>query len=120
MTALPSAFFAHVSQRVVQRLAAVLDREVDDRGRAAERRRARAGLEVVGRRRAAERHVEMRVDVDAAGQHVLAGRVDHRVGVHVERRADDGDLLVLDEDVAAVLIRRGDDRAVLDQRAHDR
>ena len=34
----------------------------------------RAGLEVVGRRRAAERHVEVRVDVDAARQDVLARR----------------------------------------------
>ena len=89
MTALPSAFFIHVSQRVVQRLAAVLDREVDDRRRAAERGGDRAGLEVVGRRRAAERHVEVRVDVDAAGQHVLARRVDQSVSAgHVERRAD--------------------------------
>ena len=35
--------------------------------------------------RAAERHVEMRVRVDAARQHVLAGGVDHPVGREVER-----------------------------------
>ena len=37
-------------------------------------------LEIVGRRRAAERHVEMRVHVDAAGEDVFAGRVDDPVG----------------------------------------
>ena len=38
----------------------------------------------------------------------------------VERRADGGDLLALDEDVADVLIGGRDDGAVLDQNAHDR
>jgi hypothetical protein len=60
-----------VVQRVAHRAAAVLDREVHDARRAAERRRDRPRLEVVGGRRAAERHVEVRVDVDAAGDHVL-------------------------------------------------
>ena len=92
--------------RVVQRLAAVLDREVDDRRRAAEGGSHRAGLEVVGGGGAAKRHVHVGVDVDAARQHVLAGGVDHLVRRHVERGADDGDLLVLDQDVAFVLIGR--------------
>ena len=67
---------------VVQRLASVLDREVDDRRGAAERRGDGAGFEVVGRGRAAERHVHVGVDVDAAGQHVLALGVDHPIGRH--------------------------------------
>ena len=42
------------------------------------------------------------MDVDAARQHVLAGGVDDLVGVNVrEARADDSDLLVFDQDVAA-------------------
>ena len=98
--------------------ASVLNREVDDRRRAAERRGDRAGLEVVGRRGAAERHVHVRVHVDAAGQDVLALGVDHLVGRHGQRRADGRDLLALDEDVADVLIGGGDDGAVLDQDAH--
>ena len=61
-----------VVQRVPHRLAAILDREVDDAGRAAERRRDGARLEVVGGRGAAERHVQVGVDVDAAGDDVLA------------------------------------------------
>ena len=61
---------------VVQRLAAVLNGEVDDRGRSAVSRRDRARFEIVGRRRAAERHVEMRVHVDAAREEIFAGGVD--------------------------------------------
>ena len=38
------------------------------RGGAAERRRARAGFEIVAGSGAAERHVQMRVGIDAAGQ----------------------------------------------------
>ena len=43
-------------------------------------RRARAGFEIVARRGAAERHVEMRVRVDAAGQKQHARGVDHSIG----------------------------------------
>ena len=69
-----------VVERVPHRLAAVLDGEVHEAGRAAEGRRDGAGLEVVGGGGAAKRHVEMGVHVDAAGHHVLAGRVDGAVG----------------------------------------
>ncbi len=104
--------------RVMQRLTLVLDREIDDGRGPAERRGGRARLEIVGGRRAAERHVEMRVHVDAAGQDVLAVRVDRLVRGHVERCPDQRDLLVFDEDVALVLIDRGDDGAVLDESSH--
>ena len=66
-------------QRGEQRGALGLDGEVDDRGGAAPRRGAGAGLERVRRERAAERHLHVRVHVDPAGQHVLAGRVDDPV-----------------------------------------
>ena len=71
----------------------------------------RAGLEVVGRRRPAERHVEVRVRVDAAGDHELAGRVDDG---RVDRgrlavREDRGDRRALDEDVAEVVVDGRDD-----------
>ena len=46
-----------------------LDGEIDDGGGAAERRGAGAGFEIVGGGGAAEGHVEMGVDVDAAGHH---------------------------------------------------
>ena len=60
----------------------------------------------------------MRVGIDAARQDVLAGSVDHLVGLRVERFADQGDPLAVDEDVGDVVIRRRDDAAVLDQHGH--
>src|SRR5204863_3465682 len=61
----------------------------------------------------------MRVDVDAAREDVLPLRVDDAIGVHPQRRADGRDLLAVDEHVAFVNIRRGDDDAVPDEeRAH--
>ena len=58
------------------------------------------------------------MDVDAAGKQILPRRVDHPIGRHRQRRADGRDLLAVDEDVALVLIGRGDDRAVLDEERH--
>src|SRR3989454_4466744 len=60
----------------------------------------------------------MRVDVDAAGQHVLTRRVDRLVGLHVDRGSNQRDLLVFDQHVTFVLIDRGHDRAALDECAH--
>ena len=54
----------------------------------AERRRDGAGGEVVARDRAAEEHLDVRVRVDRARDHVLAAGVDHLVGGDVERLAD--------------------------------
>ncbi len=102
----------------MKRLTFVLDRKVHNRRRAAERRGDRPRFEVVGRRRAAERHVEVRVHVNAARQDVLAGGVDDLVRVDVERRADERDLLVLDEHVAFVEIGGGDDSSAPNQCSH--
>jgi hypothetical protein len=66
-------------QSVLHALAVALDGEVDDRGRAAPRRCTGAGLERVDRGGAAERKFHMGVRVDAAGDHVLAARVDDTV-----------------------------------------
>ena len=115
ITCLPSAFARHVVERLAEGRALRLDDEVDVRGRPAERRRGLAGLDVVDRGRAAERHVEVRVRVDAARQQVLAARVDDPVGLLVERLADERDRLVLDEDVRDVVVGRGHDAAALDQ-----
>ena len=53
---------------VAESLTFVLDGEVDERGGAAEGCGDCTGLEIVGAGGAAEGHVEMRVDVDAAGE----------------------------------------------------
>jgi len=62
-------------------LAFVLDGEVDERGGASESGGDGAGLEVVGAGGAAERHVEMGVDVDAARDDQAAGGVLNARGV---------------------------------------
>ena len=103
---------------LVQRLPPELNGEVDDGGGAAERRGHRAGFEIVRRVRAAERHVEVGVDVNAAGQDVLARRVDHAVGGHLQPGANQRDLLIFDDQIAVVLIDGRDDGSVLDQCAH--
>ena len=106
---------------LAQRLALPLDREVDDRGRPAERGRARAGLECVLGERPAERQLHVGMDVDPARDDVAAGRVDGLVGGHTGRGEVGPDLrdgLAIDEDVSAVRPVGGDDRAVGDERAH--
>jgi hypothetical protein len=86
--------------------------------RPAERRRGLPRLDVVDRDRAAKRHVEMRVRIDAARKHVLARGVDHLVGLDVERLADQRHGLVLDEDVCRVVVGRRHDAAAFDQNRH--
>jgi hypothetical protein len=62
-----------------------------------------AGLEVVGADGAAEGHVEVSVDVDAAGDDVVAlGREGLPGGIGGERGADGGDAAVLDAEVGFV------------------
>ena len=99
MIALPSRFSCQPASASANDWPCALDAEVDVAGRAAERRGGLARGDVVDRDRAAERHVEMGVRVDRAREHELAGRVDHAVGVDVERRADQRDPLALDVDV---------------------
>ncbi len=108
-------------QPFAQRRAARLDGEVDDRGRPAEGRRPGPALEGVLGERAAERQLHVRVHVDRAGDHVLAGRVDRLVGGDPgsgQVRADERDRLPVDEDVGDRGAVGGDDGAVADQRAH--
>ena len=101
----------------VQALAEVLDREVDEGG-ASVGRRDRAGLEIIGRLRSAERHVEMRVDVDPAGHDELARGVDHRVRGQVQPLADQADDALVDVHVGLVAVGGRDDGAVLDESGH--
>ena len=116
---LPLRLAAPRVERVPQRLSAVLDREVDDRGRAATGRRDRAGFEVVRGRRASEGHVEVGMDVDAAGDHVFAGSVDYGnltpFGDQSPRRHHGRNLLVFDQNVPAIQVGRRHDRAAADE-----
>jgi hypothetical protein len=121
---------AHVDHLLAVRLAAPLlerlgegralglDDEVDVAGRPAGRGRGLSRLDVVDRDRAPEGHVEVRVRVDAAREHVLPGRVDDAVGLDVERLADQGDPLAFDIDVGDVVVGSGDDSAAFDENGH--
>jgi hypothetical protein len=85
---------------------------------------AAARVPAVGGFGAAERQLEVRVRVDAAGDDVLAGRVDHRVGgcaqVGAEQHRSGGeqrdDLLAVDEHIGLSAAGGGDDGPALDQR----
>ena len=92
-------------------LAGALHGEVDDGGDATPRRGDRAGLERVGRGRAAERQLHVGVHVDAAGDHVLAGGVDRAHGRDADRlglpgREHGRDRLAVDQHVAGAAARR--------------
>ena len=71
--------------RMVKRLTLVLDGEIDDTRRSAVCGGNRPRFEVVRGCGAAKRHVQMCVDVDAAGKDILPLRVDDAVGVHLQR-----------------------------------
>ncbi len=106
-------------QRVAHLGAAGLDGEIDDGGGAADGRRARAGFEIVAGCCAAERHVEMRVRVDAAGKQQHAGGVQHFVaGLGRNSRTHFLDGLAFDQYVRGERLFRGHHRAVLNEDSH--
>ena len=89
-----------VLHRLAQALALLLHAERHHQRVAAERRRARAALEVVGHDDAgAARLGEMHVAVDAARQHQPPARVDHLVG-RAQVLAERHDPAAADADVA--------------------
>jgi hypothetical protein len=104
---------------VVAFFAVVLQREVHDRRRPAERGRARPGLKVVRAEAAAERQVHVGVDVDAARHDVPIGGVDLDVGLDGHPHADRGHPLVVDHDVGLRRLGRGHDGPALDEGPHD-
>ena len=91
------ALLVPAGERLGEGLAVPLDAEVDVARRAAERGGGLAGGDVVDRDGAAERHVEVGVRIDRAGEHELARGIDHEVGVLPERRSDPRDPLALDQ-----------------------
>ena len=99
----------------IQPFAEVLDGEIDEGRGPAVGGRDRPCLEVVGRVRPPERHVEVGVDVDTAGHDELARGVDHGVGGQVQSLADERNDPLVDIHVGLVAVGRGDDGAVLDE-----
>jgi hypothetical protein len=98
-----------------ERLAGLRGREVDDRGRAAERGGTGARLEVVGRGDLSGSHIEVGVGVDPAGKDETARGVEHRVRGQAQALADEGDLPPVHVEVGLVAVRRRDDAPVTDQ-----
>ena len=108
-------------ERVAHARATRLNREIHDGGGAAERRRARAGFEIVAGGGPAERHIQMRVRVDAAGNHVHSGR--HRLPAACappggNARPHFPDALAFDQHIGLPGLVRGHHRAVADQSVH--
>ncbi|CAB4886287.1 unannotated protein [freshwater metagenome] len=109
-----------LGQRVVHVPAVPLHGHVTDGGDPAPGRCARAGLEGVGRLGAAERQLEVGVNIHTAGDHVLAGCVDDTVAVSGSGswQVHRDDNLAVDEHVLRDLAGRADDGAVLDDDSH--
>ena len=110
-------------ERLAQRLAFVLDGEIDQRGRPAESRGRCAGQEIVGAGGAAEGHVEVGMNVDAAGDDEQSGGVDDAASIlDGKSRSDGRNLVANNADVGDEGVRRSDDRAVADDgiKAHGR
>ncbi len=100
---------------LAERLPFVLNGEVDERGGAAEGCGDGAGLEVVRAGGAAEGHVEMRVDVDAAGDQQHARGIEDAPGVfRGELRGDGGHFVAGDADVSEGRVGCGHYCAVAD------
>jgi len=73
-----------------------------------------AGKKIVGRLRAAEGKLHVRMRIDAAGDNEFAGGVYHFVHFHLKLRPDDGNDLAFDQDVSFVIVGCRDDATVTD------
>jgi hypothetical protein len=92
--------------------------EIDQAGCASERRRPCAGSEIIARKRAAEGHVHVGVDIDAAGDDIFPRGVNHRSRVGLQCGADGRDLLSFNIDIRDVILFRGDDASVPNECGH--
>ena len=92
---------------------------LNDRGRASKDSRARRRREAVGYLAAAGLQNHVRVRVDAAGKQVTARGIHHFGAAAVERAANRGDLLAIDEQVAAERALRRPDYSILYQYCHN-
>src|SRR5580700_5841161 len=92
-------------ERGSQRLAFVLNGEVDQCRRAAESRGARARLKIVRARRTAEGHVEVGMHVDSARKYKPARGIDNlRRVVGRQALSECSNLSIADRDVARVSV----------------
>src|SRR5262249_37490853 len=100
-----------------QGLAFVLNGEIDQRRRATEGSGSRSCLKIVGTGRASERHVEMRVHVNASRQHEFADRIQQADGVlSWEFFHDSSDLSVRNGNICQISIGGSNDSSVSNNR----
>src|ERR1700694_3144388 len=104
-------FLVPVIDTLEKRLSLVLYREVDDGGGASVDSGAGAGEKIIGRLRPAEGQFHVRMRIDAAGDNEFSGGIDYSVSLHLELGADNGNLLILDQDVGFVIVGGSDDTA---------
>ena len=96
-------------------LAFELNGKIDQRSGAAISSRDGARLKIIGALGAAERHIEMRVNVDPAGEHEVTGGFEDAASVFDGKlSADGGNFVTVDSDVRDARIRRRHDCAVAD------
>src|SRR5579872_5550728 len=100
-------------ERLAQGVAARVQCEIDDGRGAAHGGRARSTLEIVRRERAAERHVEMCVRIDAAREHIRVARVDDLMLGVVDVQTDGRDRPSLNQNISAIRIGRRYDGAAV-------
>ncbi len=106
-------------ESVAHARAAGLNGEIDERGSASESGGARAGFEIVGGSCAAEGHIEVGMDVDAAGKHVKSASIDDSLaGQRSKVGADFGDAGAFETDVGLDGGGGPYNRAVLDKSGH--
>ena len=92
-----------------QGLAFVLDGEVDQRGGATEGGGASASFKIVGAGGASERHIEMGVDIDPAGEDILARGINQALGIFARQAAAERDhAAVFNRNIGLTSIRSRD------------
>ena len=111
----PVGATAPLVERGLETVGLLLDREVDEARHSAGSCRLRAGVVVVGRHGAHERHRQVRVIVDQARQHEAPRGIDEVGSLGSDDTTDGSDLLPVDQDVAVELAVGGDDCSVGDQ-----
>src|SRR6267378_7212340 len=102
-------FLVPVVDTLEKRLSFVLHREVDDGGCSSVGGGASAGEKIVGRLCPAEWEFHVRMRIDASGNNEFSGRIDNLIGFHLELGSDNGNLLILDQEVGFVVVSGSDD-----------
>ena len=104
-------------ESLAQGLTFVLNGEVDERGRATEGSGSRPRFEIVRAGRASKWHVEMRMYVNASGQHEFSRRIQHMRGIlRWQIFADGSDLSIGNGNVCQIRISCGHDGTISNDR----